>query len=95
MYAEASAPQHLGDKARLYSPAVTVTTPTCMTFWYSMYGDHVANLTVYTKQGATMTAVWQRSGTQGANWIKGQVGVNVTGSINVSVSQTFIKYQKL
>ena len=47
MYIEASAPNHMGDVARLISPLYQDSGAVCLNFWYHMYGDGVGSLNVF------------------------------------------------
>lgn len=86
MYIETSAPRVSGDKARLISPQVTFTQPTCLQFYYHMYGRNIGTLNIYQKTGSTLpiNAVWSKSLNQGNTWIKGQVTIQSPQAFNVS-----------
>lgn len=60
------------------------TNQMCLQFWYHMYGDHIANLTVYSKTSRQMAVLWQKSGTQGPNWKHGVVDVSSATKFQVS-----------
>jgi hypothetical protein len=63
MYIEASAPRRRGDNARLLSPIYNKSTqPSCLKFWYNMYGSSMGTLNVYTVLGGVYRKVWSRSG---------------------------------
>ncbi|KAH3887658.1 hypothetical protein DPMN_011676 [Dreissena polymorpha] len=63
MYIETSAPQTRGQKAQLLSPIYSGTNqPSCLKFWYSMFGQSMGTLNVYTIIGGTYTQVWNKSG---------------------------------
>ena len=51
-----------------------------------MYGDHIANLTVYSKTSGQMAVLWQKSGTQGPNWKHGVVDVSSATKFQVSLN---------
>jgi len=55
----------------------------CLQFWYHMYGDHVANLTVYAKSNNVMTVLWQKSGTQGPRWRHATIDVSSSSKFQV------------
>jgi len=48
-----------------------------------MYGDHVANLTVYAKSNNVMTVLWQKSGTQGPRWRHATIDVSSSSKFQV------------
>ena len=85
MYIETSSPRNSGDKARLVGPSVSVNAqPMCFTFWYNMFGDHVASLNIYLKHGSSLgSAVWTRSGAQGSAWKQAQVQFTPSTSLMV------------
>ncbi|XP_022096502.1 MAM and LDL-receptor class A domain-containing protein 1-like [Acanthaster planci] len=76
--------QSSGDKARLESPIITAsTTPKCLTFWYHMYGDHINQLNVYTRDAGSTAlgpAKWTRKGTRDDQWYVGDMmGTSTAG----------------
>ena len=82
-FIETSVPRHRGDKARLVSPQVSGSAK-CLTFWYLMYGDHVADLNVYTRTGPSLgRPIFTRSKTQGRSWV--QANVDVTSNVPFQV----------
>ena len=82
-FIETSIPRHRGDKARLVSPQVSGSAK-CLTFWYLMYGDHVADLNVYTRTGPSLgRPIFTRSKTQGRSWV--QANVDVTSNVPFQV----------
>ena len=82
-FIETSIPRHRGDKARLVSPQVSGSAK-CLTFWYLMYGDHVADLNVYTRTGPSLgQPIFTRSKTQGRSWV--QANVDVTSNVPFQV----------
>ena len=70
MYIESSSPRRPNDKAQLYSKPYNPTAGSCLTFWYSMYGQDVGVLNVYiVPVGASLThPTWSLSGDQHAGW---------------------------
>ena len=85
MFIETSSPRHSGDKARLIGPSISGSgQPVCFTFWYNMFGDHVAALNIYVKKGSSLgTPVWTRSGAQGSAWKQAQVQFTPTSAVMV------------
>ena len=96
MFIETSSPRHSGDKARLIGPSISGSgQPVCFTFWYNMFGDHVAALNIYVKKGSSLgTPVWTRSGAQGSAWKQAQVQFTPTTAVMVRTN-TFITFSKL
>ncbi|XP_067654504.1 MAM and LDL-receptor class A domain-containing protein 1-like [Haliotis asinina] len=83
MYIETSSPRRPNDVARLNSFILTgPTSPTCLTFWYHMYGNSIGTLNVYvTRNGAKGSPIWQMSGNQGNSWNVAEVSIKtVSGS---------------
>jgi hypothetical protein len=89
IYMEASNPAKPGNKVRLVSPQVSPSSSghKCMTFYYYMYGRHVAQLNVYVQTGLSFpgSKVWTRQGTKGRKWIKGTVDITSRSLFNVSI----------
>ncbi|XP_033751988.1 MAM and LDL-receptor class A domain-containing protein 1-like [Pecten maximus] len=77
VYIESSRPNVPGNKARLLSTSVAMTTPMCLQFYYHMYGKQMGTLNVYLRVGTTLPTapIWSRSFNQGNNWILGQVTI--------------------
>lgn len=74
MYIESSAPRHPGDKARLNSPMLNITTGSCLQFWYNMHGATMGTLNIYRHNEEGLgNPIWFRSGEQGVEWEVGQV----------------------
>ncbi|KAH3887664.1 hypothetical protein DPMN_011682 [Dreissena polymorpha] len=79
MYIETSAPRTPGQKAQLFSKAITVSSPICVNFFYHMYGPTIGALNIYivpSGQSAMGQAAWTRKGNQQNQWTKGQISVN-------------------
>jgi len=89
VYIEASGRRN-GDFARLTSPMVSVSQQStkCLTFWYHMYGPHVAALNVYANTTTLGAAIWSKNGTQGNAWKQASVDIQMSQSYSVSL-QTF------
>ena len=63
MYIEASSPRKLGDNARLSSPIYSKSTvPSCLKFWYHMYGSTMGTLNVYAVLSGRYQRIWTQSG---------------------------------
>lgn len=85
MYVESSAPRRPGDKAWMISDPQSDLTPQCMTFYYSMYGADVGNLSVYAMTGNSLptTPIWTQSGNQGNQWQMAQTSIQPTTTYRV------------
>jgi len=56
------------------SPTLNTAGPSCVLFWYHMYGADVNRLSVYIKlAGRLGQAVWSKTGTQGDRWLYAQI----------------------
>ncbi|KAK0068562.1 MAM and LDL-receptor class A domain-containing protein 2, partial [Biomphalaria pfeifferi] len=67
---------NVGSKAQLLSPTITVPASRgCLQFWYSMYGEHVGDLTVYSVVGQSNSRLWTRHGNMGLPWKQAFVDV--------------------
>ena len=59
MYIETSTPRVLNDRARLISPVYTnATKPSCLQFWYMMYGYDTVDLNVNLVTSKGITNIW-------------------------------------
>ncbi|XP_072900920.1 enteropeptidase [Hemitrygon akajei] len=78
------------DKIRLYSPMLsTDTNPSCLSFWYHMYGRNVATLRVYiTLDEVEGFVVFEKDGNYGDQWNYGQLTINETTSVRVIFEAT-------
>ena len=88
VYIEASSPRLKGDIARFSSAQIDKAgIPTCIDFWFHMYGDAVDTLNVYTRANGNLgNPVWTRTGERGTDWVRGQVEVIVDNNFQVSIS---------
>ncbi|XP_078366044.1 MAM and LDL-receptor class A domain-containing protein 1-like [Oculina patagonica] len=65
MYIEASSPTKPGENAKLVVTVPNNGNPSCLSFYYHMYGASVGTLNVYSGN----TKVFSVSGNQGNNWL--------------------------
>ncbi|XP_053561165.1 enteropeptidase [Bombina bombina] len=74
------------ETVRLLSlPLILTTEPSCLSFWYHMYGVHVYQLSVLILfENNTEITVFQKQGNYGPNWNYGQVTLNDTSGIVVA-----------
>lgn len=80
MYEETSAPRNVNDTSRLFSPVFSSNnSPGCFVFWYHMYGSTIGRLRIYIKPEShvfvELTPVWEKSGDQGNQWLRGNVTI--------------------
>ena len=83
------------DSARILSPMISTQGPTCVLFWYHMYGADVNRLNLYSKTASSSTLgqpYWTKIGTQGDRWLSAQV--EFSRLPNNQVSSTSCKRQK-
>ena len=60
-----------GSVAILESPYMLPTSSCQMTLYYHMKGEHCGSLLVYINSGDSVQLVFNRTGPQGDNWIRG------------------------
>ncbi|XP_064379657.1 enteropeptidase [Dromaius novaehollandiae] len=64
-------------KARLVSLPLVSSDPSCLSFWYHMYGANVYRLSIsISDKDGTENIVFQKEGNYGNNWNFGQVTLN-------------------
>nr|XP_039272221.1 MAM and LDL-receptor class A domain-containing protein 2-like [Styela clava] len=84
IYIETSPTHSLeGDKAWLMSEVYEATDKMCLTFWYHMFGERVADLSVYIAHDTQNTLhlqgpIWHMFGVQGDYWLPAAVNVSST-----------------
>ena len=66
IYTDSSSPRKTGDKARLISPKIH--GPSCLTFYYHMYGKGMGCLVVYVRKTAKELPLWAKCTNQGNQW---------------------------
>ncbi|XP_067848346.1 enteropeptidase [Heptranchias perlo] len=72
-------------KIRLFSPVLSVDPePSCLSFWYHMYGIDVSRLRVYiASDGDASRTAFQKEGNYGNRWNYGQLTINETSAVRV------------
>ena len=87
MYMEASPPVGAPNrKAYLLSPTIDWNFPSsCVTFWYSMYGNTMGTLTLKTAAPnlRSSATVWHLSGDQGKGWHQANVTIHTAQAVRV------------
>ena len=58
-----------GDRGQLISKELSGASPTCLHFWYHMYGDDgMGSLRVFVKRGNKRWEQWMKTGNRGDQW---------------------------
>jgi hypothetical protein len=76
-----------GDKALLVSQTLELTTPHCLSFYYSMYGELTGTLTLYlVPEGETGKKIYlfAKIGNKGTSWFNADVTLAHIGKFKVS-----------
>lgn len=87
VYTEASGSNKVaGDKAVMSTNIQLPTTSRCMTFYYHMKGSTMGTLNIYTEGTNTAKSnIWTRSGSQGNDWIKGEVDIPAINGLKITI----------
>eukprot|EP00794_Sanderia_malayensis_P018554 gene18554-20418_t len=89
MYIESSSPRLNGDKARLVSgkwlQPISIRSPTCLRFFYHMYGHTMGTINVYIHyvEMDDATLIWQVQGNQGQRWNEAKIPINAVKPFKV------------
>lgn len=82
-YIDSGFPRRPGDTAKLVSssfPATSADAPTCMHFWFHMFGSGVGYLRLYLRHfrssNSQLQEIWGLSGNAGNAWFMSQVTVS-------------------
>ncbi|XP_015520963.2 MAM and LDL-receptor class A domain-containing protein 1-like [Neodiprion lecontei] len=82
-YIDSSFPRKPGDKAKLLStsfPATSPDTPSCLHFWFHMFGSGIGYLKVFVRHFRSLDAhleeVWGLSGNAGNAWFMSEVTIS-------------------
>ncbi|XP_078264732.1 enteropeptidase [Rhinoraja longicauda] len=69
---------------RLVSPElVAASKPSCISFWYHMYGTSFSHLNVFIVSDQTWEVMFEKEGDYGSQWNYGQFTMNVTSGVRV------------
>ena len=91
IYAEASTPAAPNDKALLTSKAFPPSQCRCMTWYYSMYGKSMGELSVYIKDDvSSRRKLWSKRDDQGNKWVSGKATIT-----NVSTKQYQVEFEAI
>ena len=77
MYIEASSPRRPGENAKLLLNVPKSGQPSCLSFYYHMYGASAGTLSVYSGNNK----VFNVSGNQGNNWIAAKRNIYLQGEV--------------
>ena len=76
-YIEGTTPRQENDVARLISMWVKSSeykSTLCLTFYYTMYGEHIGYLAVLTRtRSGTIEPVFRKNGDQGKRWMNAAI----------------------
>ena len=81
IYFESSSPVKTGEQGIVESKIFGPTQATCMSFYFSMYGDTMGMLTVYIEDISKLPPqnnrkkVWEKIGNQGISWQNSRVTI--------------------
>ncbi|CAI9725294.1 and LDL-receptor class A domain-containing 2-like [Octopus vulgaris] len=85
-YIETSS-KKVNQTAQLISPMYHTDTPTCLHFYYFMYGEDINTLNIYQAFGNQFdelkSPLWNMEHSQGPNWIEGTVTLAAHGNYTV------------
>ena len=82
IYLEASG-IYRGTTSRLISATVYPSGPSCLTFWYHMYGSDMGTLKIVIPMSDGDEQLWSRSGNQGDQWIQALVNITISDNYNI------------
>ncbi|XP_066300036.1 MAM and LDL-receptor class A domain-containing protein 1-like [Branchiostoma lanceolatum] len=89
IYIESSSPRSPGDTAMLESSILPPTNPmgNCLSFWYHMWGVHIAQLNIYTFVPSTgqQTLVWSKDGAQDNRWVLGVRSIKASADFKIQI----------
>jgi hypothetical protein len=83
MYVPSASTLRQGEKARLISPWMNVTTGQCLSFWYHSYGVDVGSLTVYKRMTSTddLYPMWKINADFGDFWNAAEITIRKTNEV--------------
>lgn len=73
----------MGTTSRLISSTVYPSGPSCLTFWYHMYGNGMGTLRVVIPMRNGDDQLWSKSGYQGNQWIQALVDISTLDNYNI------------
>lgn len=82
IYLEASG-IHRGTTSRLISATVYPSGPSCLTFWYHMYGNDMGTLKVFIPTRDEDDQLWYKSGNQGNQWLQALVDISTLDNYKI------------
>ena len=72
-----------GTTSRLISATVYPSGPSCLTFWYHMYGSGMGTLNIVIPWSDGDEQLWSRSGDQGDQWIQSLVDITISENYTI------------
>jgi len=81
MYIEASSPRVAGDDAKLVFFVSGNGEPSCLEFYYHMYGETMGTLTVFSGSAV----VFNTSGNHGNTWIKANITIHLDSMVRFNL----------
>lgn len=78
MYIETSSPRVAGDNAKLVFPVSGNKQPSCLKFYYHMYGNTMGSLTVFSGN----LVVFNASGNHGNYWNEAKVNLYLDDDVS-------------
>ena len=81
MYIEASLPRVAGENAKLEFFVSGNGEPSCLEFYYHMYGETMGTLTVFSGSAV----VFNKSGNHGSTWIKANITIHLNKTVRFNL----------
>ncbi|OWF54256.1 Hemicentin-1 [Mizuhopecten yessoensis] len=89
MYYETSFDVEENDTAVLHTDLIKIETPSCLYFYYNMYGISMGKLAIYVEKNQVRSELWSKSGDQGPYWLKDKINISSSGMPqNISIEAT-------
>ena len=95
IYFESSSPVKSGEQGIVESKIFGPTQATCMSFYFSMYGDTMGKLTVYIQDMDKLRPqnnrrkVWEKIGNQGKSWQNSRITISSSSRFTVMTTMSF------
>ena len=81
MYIEASSPRVAGDNAKLEFFVSGIGEPSCLEFYYHMYGETMGTLTVFSGSAV----VFNTSGNHGKTWMRANIPIHLDSTVRCNL----------
>ena len=95
VYFESSWPVKTGKQGIVESKIFGPTQATCMSFYFSMYGNTMGKLTVYIQDINKLPSqnnrrkVWEKIGNQGISWQNSRITISSSTRFTVMIAMSF------